>query len=417
MKEKLLGLFDLKIIIGGIILITFACSTESIIPNDPFFKYQVSFYNNAEKLILDRVSYKKSPIELNPLNGIHLNILTAWEITTGSSDTIVAVMDDGFFYKHEDIKDNIWQNPGETGLDQAGYPKDTNGIDDDDNGYVDDVIGYDFYFNDPDPDCYVYYGKLDFPIALYQHSNPALGIIGAKGNNRIGVAGINWNVSLMLLKIHGQGSLGLKDPTIRIQKAAEAIRYAVDNGARVINWSGFVSSTDSEKLRPLKEAIDYAEENKVLLVNAAGNSKKDIDIEENFSYPSCFQNENILVVGEIDFEGNLYVVEEGSIYIGGSNYGEKNVDITAIAQNYSTGVRHNLSVYRLSGGTSNSAPVATGVIALIFSIRPDLNGFQVKKILMDSATKLPGLKGKIKCGGMVNAFEALKLAQQFHQSK
>ena len=89
------------------------------------------------------------------------------------------------------------------------------------------------------------------------------------------------------------------------------------------------------------------------------------------------------------------------------------MDIAALAQTFTTGLRHNRSVYRLSGGTSNSTPVVTGVAALIFSIRPDLDGLEVKEILMKSATRLPGLQGKVKSGGMVNAFEALKLAQSF----
>ncbi len=389
------------------------CTKNSQIPNDEFFKYQISFFNNGSTVTIDRVSYKKSPVELSPKEGIHLNILPAWEITTGSAETIVAVMDDGFFYNHEDIKQNLWKNPGETGLDSDGNPRETNGLDDDKNGYVDDVMGYDFYFNDPDPDCYIFEGKLDTAIAPYWHSIPALGIIGARGNNAIGVAGINWEVSMMLLKMMAQGSASIKDPCSRVPKAAEAIRYAVDNGARVINWSGFVSCLDQEKLKPLKDAIDYAEEKGVLIVTGSGNAKVNIDLEENYTYPNCFQNRNLLVVAEIDFDGNLYEVEKDSIYIGGSNFGVQNVDIAALAQNFTTGLRHNRSVYRLSGGTSNSTPVATGVAALIFSIRPDLDGLEVKEILMRSATRLPGLQGKVMSGGMVNAFEALKLAQSY----
>lgn len=405
------------IFLGLLVLSLNLCTQNSQIPNDEFFKYQVSFFNDGSKVTIPRVSYKKSPLDLSPVEGIHLNILPAWEITTGSADTIVAVMDDGFFYNHEDIKHNIWKNAGETGVDSDGYAKETNGLDDDQNGYVDDVMGYDFYFKDPDPDCYIFDGRLDTVIAPYWHSIPALGIIGARGNNAIGVAGINWEVSMMLLKTMAQGSVSEKDPYARIPKAAEAILYAVDNGARVINWSGFVGCRDQEKLKPLKDAIDYAEEKAVLLVIAAGNSKKNIDLEENYSFPSCFQNENLLVVAEIDFDGNLYVVERDSIYVGGSNFGVQNVDIAAIAQNFTTGLRHNQSIYRLTGGTSNSAPVVTGVAALIFSIRPDLDGLQVKEILMKSAIRLPGLKGKVKSEGMVNAFEAVKLAQSYPRNQ
>jgi thermitase len=396
------------------ILVCIGCSSKGTeVPNDPLFKNQVSFSNDGGSVTLDRLSFRKSPVELNLKENIHLHILPAWSITKGSKQTVVALLDDGFFYDHVDIRDNIWRNPGETGMDASGYRKETNGVDDDENGYVDDVMGWDFYFNDPDPDCYIYDGKLDTSIQPYPHSMDAMGIIGAKGNNGIGVAGINWDVSMMLLKMMAQGSVSWQNPLLRIPKAAEAIRYAVDNGARVINWSGFVNSQDLEKLKPLKEAIDYAEEKGVLLVVAAGNDLKDIDKEENRIYPACFPDENILTVGEIDFNGELYVVPPGSRYVGGSNYGENNVDIAAIAQNYTTYLRNNCSVYRLGGGTSDSAPVVTGVAALILSLRPDLNAAQVKQIIMESATPLPGLKGKIKCGGMVNALSALEMARSF----
>jgi len=390
---------------------TLAASAEKIIPpDDPYFKFQVSFYHQGGKVVIDRISRKKSPQELTLTPGIHLNLLPAWKMTTGSKDIIVAVMDDGFSYNHEDIKDNIWKNPGECGPDANGYPKEANGVDDDQNGFVDDVIGWDFWFNDPDPDAYIYDGRLDTVIAPYRHSIDALGIIGAKGGNGLGVAGINWDVSLMLLKMAAQGSALDKDPAARVPKAAAAIRYAADNGARIINWSGFVSTTDPVILRPLKEAIDYAEQKGVLLVVAAGNSKKDIDLAENTFYPACFPNDNIIAVGEIDFDGEPYVVKDDPKYIGGSNFGPKTVDIAAIAQNYTTDIYQNQSVYALGGGTSDAAPVVSGVAALVLSLRPDLTAVPLKQILMESAASLPVLKGKVGCGGMVDAFAALKKA-------
>lgn len=397
-----------------IILVCIGCSSNRAeYPDDPLFANQVSYQNKGGSVTLDQLSFRKSSVELNLKEDIHLHLVSAWTITKGSKQTVVALLDDGFFYNHVDVRDNIWRNPGETGMDANGYPKETNGIDDDGNGYVDDVMGWDFYFNDPDPDCYIFDGKFDTSIQPYPHAMDAMGIIGAKGNNGVGVAGINWDVSMMLLKMMAQGSAAWENPLLRIPKAAEAIRYAVNNGARVINWSGFVNTKDLEKLKPLKEAIDYAESKGVLLVVAAGNDLKNIDEEENLIYPACFPNENILCVGEIDFNGQLFVVPPGSRYVGGSNYGEKNVDIAAIGQNYTTYLRNNCSVYRLGGGTSDSAPVVTGVAALILTLRPDLNAAQVKQIIMESATPLAGLQGKIKCGGMVNAISALKMARSF----
>lgn len=174
-------------------------------------------------------------------------------------------------------------NPGEVGLDEHGRHKEVNGVDDDLNGYVDDVVGYDFYFDDPDPDGYVFDGRDMTRIAPYSHALTAMGIIGARGNNGIGVAGINWNVSMMLLKTCAQGTTISK----RAENTAKAIRYAVDNGARLINWSGGVSVSDSANMKELSEAITYAGEHGVLLVVAAGNLRKNRDLKENYIFPTC----------------------------------------------------------------------------------------------------------------------------------
>jgi len=392
--------------LGCLAVAVLAWSAERIIPNDPFFKFQYSFKNPGGKLVIDSYSYKPSAKEYEAGTGIDPDFTRAWTITTGKKSVIVAILDDGFFYQHEDVKDNIWENPGETGLDKNGYPKETNGIDDDGNGYVDDVMGWDFCFDDPDPDCYVFEGMDNTRIQPYWHSISTLGIIGAKGNNGIGVAGINWDVSMMLLKI---GAQGVRDIDLsRNERAAKAIRYAADNGAKVINWSGFVQDVRPETLGKLKAAIDYADEKGVLLVVGAGNYGQNIDLKENFIYPSCFENENILNVAEIDFKGDLFRYEiEGRVF--GSNYGERNVDIAAIGMNYSTFLKNNCGVYSLPGGTSNSTPVVTGVAALVLSVRPEFKALELKKVLLDSVTKLPSLTGKIKSGGMVNASRALQL--------
>jgi len=224
-----------------IILVCIGCSlNRAEYPDDPLFANQVSYQNDGGSVTLDQLSFRKSSVELNLKEDIHLHLVSAWAITKGSKQTVVALLDDGFFYNHVDVRDNIWRNPGETGMDANGYPKETNGIDDDGNGYVDDVMGWDFYFNDPDPDCYIYDGKFDTSIQPYPHAMDAMGIIGAKGNNGVGVAGINWDVSMMLLKMMAQGSAAWKNPLLRIPKAAEAIRYAVNNG---VSLTGADSST------------------------------------------------------------------------------------------------------------------------------------------------------------------------------
>jgi len=119
---------------------TVASEPKEIIPNDKYFKNELSYYHPGGKITVDTKSYEPSPKEFVIAPGVTLDITHAWAISTGSKSVVVALLDDGFFYDHEDLKDNIWHNPGETGRDANGYPKESNGKDDDGNGYVDDVI-------------------------------------------------------------------------------------------------------------------------------------------------------------------------------------------------------------------------------------------------------------------------------------
>jgi subtilisin family serine protease len=394
----------------AVALISAQAPSQRVIPNDPFFKYQVSLLNPGGQIPIERTSIKPSPITLDAAAGIDPDITRAWTISTGSRKVVVAVLDDGFFYNHEDLAGNIWTNPGESGPDAAGHPKETNGIDDDGNGYVDDVRGWDFAFDDPDPDCHVFDGMRKDRIQPYWHSILALGIIGARGNNGIGVAGVNWDVSMMLLKIGAQGTGRDEIDRARPGRAAKAIRYAADNGARIINWSGFVSDPTPEALAELKAALEYAGKKNVLLVVGAGNNGLDIDRPENFTYPACFPLDNILTVAMIDFKGGLVRYQAGDRWLG-SNYGVRNVDIATLDENFATDVKNGRSSYSLGAGTSCAGPVLAGVAALTLSVNPDLSATALKKILMDTATRLPALGGKVACGGMVNAYKALLAAR------
>lgn len=382
---------------------------QGTIPNDPYFNSQVSFHNVGGVVQINEDSTKPYLRPYETLAGIDLNITNAWTITTGSKNVVVALLDDGFCYEHPDLRDNIWHNPGESGKDSNGLDRETNRTDDDHNGYVDDVKGWDFYFNSPDPNCYIFDGKDRSRITPYWHSLHAMGIIGANGNNGIGIAGINWNVSMMLLKIGAQGGEDID----RIDRATKAIRYAADNGARIINWSGFVKDTRPEKLSELHKAFEYANLKNVLIVVAAGNDSKDLDDGKNCSQvPECFEEPNLIKVAEVDFRGELYRVPDGTHWVGGSNYGIHRVDIAAIALNYSTGITNGIGTYELTGGTSNAAPVVTGVAALMLSVNPKLNAVQLKELLMSSSRKLPGLRGKIKSEGMVDAYAAVLEAKR-----
>jgi subtilisin family serine protease len=190
-----------------------------------------------------------------------------------------------------------------------------------------------------------------------------------------------------------------------------AIHYAADNGARIINWSGFVDDLRPAKLAELREAIEYAASKNLLIVVGAGNDGKNIDLEENCLFPQCFDTTNLIRVAEIDFQGKLYRPPVSSKWIGGSNYGTKRVEIAAIAMNYTTDITGGVGTYALTGGTSNAAPVVSGVAALMLSVNPKLTAVQLKSLLIQSVTKLPALQGKIGSEGMVNAFQAVLAAQ------
>ena len=379
--------------------------SSDVIPNDPLFRLQYSLHNpHGEKVKIPASRVGRPDIELSATPGFDLNVTRAWKLTTGSGKVIVAVLDDGFFYQHEDIRDNLWRNAGETGTDARGRSKATNGVDDDGNGYADDVVGWDFAFDDPDPDAYIFDGMDRDRIQPAWHSISALGIIGAKGNNGIGVAGINWNVSLMLLKIGAQGIRRGELDRERPHRAARAIRYAVDNGARIINWSGFVDQRNLAELSELRAAFDYAEQRRILIVLGAGNSADDLDVPEKAFYPQMFPNKNIMRVAEVDLTGKLAPH---------SNFGKRAVHIAAIGRNYTTFVFNGLSTYEPVVGTSNSGPVVSGVAALMLSIRPDMAADQMKQILTDSARRLPELGEKVACGGAIDAYAAVAAALRY----
>jgi subtilisin family serine protease len=387
---------------------------RAVVPNDPYFRDQLSFYFEGGTASVRVSSTSAERRAVTMARGISLDLPHAWAITTGSRAVIVAVLDDGFFYAHEDIASNVWRNAGESGPDSMGIAKEVNRRDDDGNGYVDDVMGYDFAFDDPDPDPYVFDGMDPSRIQPYEHSIPVLGIIGAEGNNATGVAGINWQVSLMLLKIGAQGTPRDRVDTLRAPRAARAIRYAVDNGARIINWSGFVGGdTSSSRRAQLHQAVVYAREHGVLIVVGAGNNGEDIDEDAHCLYPQCFDEPNMIRVAELEFDGTLVRYQAGDKWLG-SNYGVRRVEVAAIGQNLTTDLQNGRSTYSRFGGTSGAAPVVSGVAALMLSVDSSLRAADLRRMIMESATRLPSLAGKVASGGTVNAYRAV-LAARAHR--
>lgn len=196
----------------------------------------------------------------------------AWDVTTGSNRVIIAIIDSGISFEHPDLKENIWSNSKELCND---------GIDNDNNGYIDDCYGWDYIDND------------GFPEDFDGHGTMVAGVIGATSNNSIGIAGVMWNVKIMPLRILGINGGG------DIANAIRAINYAVENGAKVINtsWGNYDYS------QALYDSINYASSKGVLFVAAAGNDGSNNDTEP--FYPASYNLDNIISVTAIDNNDNL----------------------------------------------------------------------------------------------------------------
>ncbi|MYE88758.1 S8 family serine peptidase [Candidatus Poribacteria bacterium] len=291
----------------------------------------------------------------------------AWAIEKGDPEVIIAVVDTGFDYTHEDLASQTWVNAGE-------IPD--NGIDDDNNGYIDDVRGWDF--SEPpssDGSGKTQNGDND-PIDESGHGTHVTGIIGAAVDNDVGIAGVAWNCTLM--PIRGAGVEGIRD-----DRSAAAIVYAVDNGARVINmsWGG------RERSFVLRDAVDYAYARGVLMIAASGNESENASI-----FPAGYRKV-ISVAATEQHKQKFYQSNFGaSIDIGAPG----NVIVSTQINNR----------YRPLSGTSMATAHVSGVAALIMSKRPSLTHQEVRQILISTAdpiTESPELVG----AGNLNAARAL----------
>ena len=291
-----------------------------------------------------------------------INAPQAWDVEPGT-DVLVAVIDTGVDYTHEDLTDNIWINPGE-------IPD--NGIDDDGNGYIDDIHGYDFYNNDGDP------------YDDHEHGTHVSGTIAAAGNNDIGVIGVNPHAKIVGIKFLSSTGSGYTSDAIN------SIDYSITIGAKISSnsWSGDEYSTS------LYDAIASAQSSGQIFLAAAGNYGEDSDVYPQ--YPARYDLDNIVSVASTTSNDGLSSF---------SNYGVTSVDLGAPGSYiYSTTPGNN---YDSFSGTSMATPHVSGVTALMLSANPTLSVSQTKQILLDSTNPVSYLNGKTVSGGLLDAYAAV----------
>ena len=327
-------------------------------PNDPHFSKLWGLHNTGQT-IGGRSGTADADIDAPE----------AWSITTRDPTTVVAVIDEGINVNHPDLQGNIWTNPDEV----PG-----NATDDDRNGYVDDVHGYDFANDDasvydPNPIS----GKGD------EHGTHVAGTIAAEGDNATGVVGVSWEAQVMALKFLAPNGGSTVD-------AIEAINYAVANGARVSNnsWGGGVYS------QALRDAIGRADAGGHLFVTAAGNDGTNNATTPQ--YPCNYSNSNIICVAATDDSDALATF---------SNFGANTVDIAAPGVGILSTLPHNR--YGSYSGTSMATPHVSGVAALLKSQNPRLTDSQLKARILQFAEPKNKLQGKVATGGRLNAEAAL----------
>ncbi len=346
----------------------------SVIPNDPYYNKQ--YYINQTRTD------------------------EAWGYSTGSPNVIIAVIDSGIDITHPDLKNNIWKNTKE-------IPE--NNIDDDHNGFVDDINGWNFVENNNDPEPQYD----DYTTEGASHGTIVAGIIAASGNNNEGIAGIAWNSKIMAIRALNSRGEGTMDHAIK------AIQYAADNGASVINFS-FVGSNYNQELSNM---VEYAYRKGAVLVAAIGNDALgstsllaggNLDVRP--VYPACFKNDS-----------DIFVIGVGSVGKDNrktdfSNFGKTCININAPgvefvgtqARNSSLGEPFTASYSGFWNGTSFSSPQVAGIAALIKSFNPNFTNKEIISIILNTADnldsynnpELTGLLGK----GVLNGRRALRAA-------
>jgi subtilisin family serine protease len=323
-----------------------------VLPRDPQFNEQWALANSGQR---------------GGKQGADISATLAWATTVGSEDVVVAVLDSGVDYTHEDLIKNMWMRPNT----MAPYQ-------DQELGTIDDEYGFNAIDSAADP------------MDENGHGTHCAGIIGAEGENDIGIAGVNWKVKIMPLKFMNAGGFGTT------KDAIEAINYVIDRKKAGVNVRVISASWGStQRSRALEDVIRKAYENDILFVAAAGNST--VNNDRNPHFPSSYNVPNVISVAALDRNDQLATF---------SNYGVKSVAIAAPGVDIlSTWLG---DAYEEKSGTSMATPVVSGVAALVLAEHPRMSVDDLKKKLLASTDPIVALKGKIATGGRINAAKALE---------
>lgn len=317
----------------------------------------------------------------------------AWTITTGSSNVVIAIIDNGVQLAHPDLAPNLWRNPGETGLDANGYDKATNGIDDDGNGYVDDVHGIDTGENDSDP-------SPEPGLRDTNRGTLCAGLIGAVGDNGIGVAGLNWQVQLMAIKafraVPNDPAL-LDDIIPLVADLTEAFRYIVDMKKRGVNVRAICNAYAQFPSQAWQDAVTAASDAGIMVVCAAGNQAWNT-ADHAIVHPARFDALGILSVAATTSED---AIEPRS------NYGKTGVHLAAPGQNLPT--TYGKQSYVVFNRPDAAAAEVAGAIGLLCAARPEATVAELKAALLHSVDQPASLKGKVMCNGRLNVARALQM--------
>lgn len=296
----------------------------------------------------------------------HIDAPDAWKIEEGNKNVVVAVIDTGLDANHPSLKNNVWHDP-----------------------YGSQVYGWNYVVNEPNP------------TDDHGHGTHVAGIIGAVNDPKNGMSGVAHQVSIMSVKYYSESNPG----SVNLRNTIRALNYAIDHGAKIINYSGGGPEFSEEEYLAMKKA----EARGILVVAAAGNEHQNTDLTENYYYPAAYRLSNLISVASTDIHNNL---------LPSSNWGKEKVDVAAPGENiYSTlpGGR-----FGYMTGTSQATAFVSGMAALLLAKDPSLRPQQIREIIMASVDRFPQLENKLVTGGRVNAYNALvalKNKGQFKQAK